>query len=647
MSGDTILGGGCMKRGGGGGRTRFDALDDTFTYPGNAGKVVVVNGTATGLTATAEGLIDDHKLLISGTDTTAGYLKTKLITASGSGITITEETPSGNADLKLSVNAGGATIYIADNLQLEVALNSLTDSQVNTICKDGLAAVYSMRTLGSGAQQAAAGNHNHGTGNANYVTMFTDAAGNIGNTRFQQLSNGLFVNNPSNHAEGYLSLGDNGYEKIWLSKEATTNDFLLTFSDGGGTPLRVRQLDGNLVYSKRIGIANVSLPSTSMLTEFLVVNFDDATNMRGINDWSCLNSEYGARVGLMKSRGTPTTPLTVQNADVIGRLIWKTYDGTTWLDAGCIRLEVNGTVATGITPSDMVFYTQSAAGSYRETLRLNAAGNLLLQQGASVYGERISTLRSQDDALVIYNSAAAAVVHFDFNPTSGYNNVRFNVGILANYGTLIQQQMNISMRNDSGSVIYGRKTDDSAAALLTLAASSIFILTGTTGSNNRLAITDSGVGLGSITSPTAVLHFPAGTATAGTAPLKLTSGSLLTVTEAGAFEFLTDALYFTITTGATRKRVQLQSVVVKTTGSPFTIDESYTTLVVNSATAYTVNLPAATGSFKIYDIKNINVGVVTVDANGTETIDGALVKSLGQYDNIRIQDYVSGGWVIL
>lgn len=47
----------------------------------------------------------------------------------------------------------------------------------------------------------------------------------------------------------------------------------------------------------------------------------------------------------------------------------------------------------------------------------------------------------------------------------------------------------------------------------------------------------------------------AGTAAAGTAPLKFASGPLLTTAEAGAMEFLTDSLYFTITTGAARKLI--------------------------------------------------------------------------------------------
>ncbi len=48
-----------------------------------------------------------------------------------------------------------------------------------------------------------------------------------------------------------------------------------------------------------------------------------------------------------------------------------------------------------------------------------------------------------------------------------------------------------------------------------------------------------------------------GTATAGTAPLKFTSGTALTAPEAGAMEFTTDSLFFTITTGTVRKKVAI------------------------------------------------------------------------------------------
>lgn len=47
----------------------------------------------------------------------------------------------------------------------------------------------------------------------------------------------------------------------------------------------------------------------------------------------------------------------------------------------------------------------------------------------------------------------------------------------------------------------------------------------------------------------------AGTATAGTAPLKFNSGTVLSSPEAGCMEFTTDSLFFTITTGPARKTI--------------------------------------------------------------------------------------------
>jgi alpha-tubulin suppressor-like RCC1 family protein len=60
--------------------------------------------------------------------------------------------------------------------------------------------------------------------------------------------------------------------------------------------------------------------------------------------------------------------------------------------------------------------------------------------------------------------------------------------------------------------------------------------------------------IGLVSTPSAILHIKAGTTAANTAPLKFTSGALMTNPEAGAVEFLTDAYYGTITTGAARKQ---------------------------------------------------------------------------------------------
>lgn len=85
---------------------------------------------------------------------------------------------------------------------------------------------------------------------------------------------------------------------------------------------------------------------------------------------------------------------------------------------------------------------------------------------------------------------------------------------------------------------------------------------GVTGSNSSFGLADTTV-------PTAKIHVGAGTATAGTAPLKFNSGTLLTTAEAGAVEFLTDKFYGTITTGAARKEFTLNDAALTSGRVPF------------------------------------------------------------------------------
>ena len=70
--------------------------------------------------------------------------------------------------------------------------------------------------------------------------------------------------------------------------------------------------------------------------------------------------------------------------------------------------------------------------------------------------------------------------------------------------------------------------------------------------------------------------------------------------------------------------ISLGGVTVPLTGvtSTYTATEDDFTIEVTSGTV-TINLPTAVGiKGKIYDIKNSGSGVVTVDANGSQTIDG-------------------------
>ena len=107
---------------------------------------------------------------------------------------------------------------------------------------------------------------------------------------------------------------------------------------------------------------------------------------------------------------------------------------------------------------------------------------------------------------------------------------------------------------------------------------------------------------------------------------------------------LGDTLYFN---GAywIRRPANIQNITLKT--DSYLISASDYFVICDKTTAMTITLPAATGIGVSYMIKTINIGVVTIDANSSETIDGELTQTLNQWDCINIVDYASGKWLVI
>lgn len=96
---------------------------------------------------------------------------------------------------------------------------------------------------------------------------------------------------------------------------------------------------------------------------------------------------------------------------------------------------------------------------------------------------------------------------------------------------------------------------------------------------------------GGVTAPTAKVHCAAGTTSASTAPLKFTSGDLMTAAEAGAVEFLTDKAYLTITTGTARKEFTLNDAALTSGTTPVaTTNGRLTDGIILAGTTYTPTL---------------------------------------------------------
>lgn len=136
------------------------------------------------------------------------------------------------------------------------------------------------------------------------------------------------------------------------------------------------------------------------------------------------------------------------------------------------------------------------------------------------------------------------------------------------------------------------------------------------GTHTSRMVVQSGGNVGIGVTPTAVLHLKSGTATASTAALKFTSGTLLTTAEAGAVEFLTDAYYGTITTGAARKTFAFLESPTFTTPN---IGVATATSISNGAAKLTVTA----SSFTFDGLGNNNANSITFNYDNQSQSNGA------------------------
>jgi hypothetical protein len=129
------------------------------------------------------------------------------------------------------------------------------------------------------------------------------------------------------------------------------------------------------------------------------------------------------------------------------------------------------------------------------------------------------------------------------------------------------------------------------------------------------------------------------TSTAGSSINSRTVGSKISIKKVTADEW-----WITEEIGPWFSGYPTRLTVAATTYSVLDTDE---TVVCNSAGAFTVTLPQAYGYGRTYTIKNIGTGLVTLNAYGSETIDGDLTIPLSTWDSITVVDYGTGTWAIV
>jgi len=87
-----------------------------------------------------------------------------------------------------------------------------------------------------------------------------------------------------------------------------------------------------------------------------------------------------------------------------------------------------------------------------------------------------------------------------------------------------------------------------------------------------------------------------------------------------------------------------RTFVIKVAGYPATVADDV--IICNNNTSIAITLPVATGSGKVFSIKNIGVGNATV-SNGTDTIDGQASQVVPRWSCMEIIDYAANAWLII
>ena len=196
----------------------------------------------------------------------------------------------------------------------------------------------------------------------------------------------------------------------------------------------------------------------------------------------------------------------------------------------------------------------------------------------------------------------------------------YNANTSANTGVFMQNDNNtirmaIGAAGSTSAAIYA------GTAFVRAGSGTVLWLGNSSSEIMRLHPAQSNVSIGGIAVPTARLHLPAGTATAGTAPLKIPSGIVLSVTEAGAVEADNNHLYWTNSSGT---RLQLDN----SGGATITLAQSYANGSV--AADQTLSLLDAKGGALIVDGTAVGfTGTYALVSKGNLQVNGTYSLSVG------------------
>ena len=536
----------------------------------------------------------------AGTLTTEGYVPTVALLKAGNLIDLTDAVaarsnlgfgtlPSGNL-------VGTTDVQVITNKDLTSGTNTFPTFNQNTTGNANTAtALQTARTIGTitGDATSAGSTFNGTANNTNALTLAT-VNSNVGS--FTNAS--VTVN-----AKGLVTAVSSGTAPV-TSVTGTANRITVT---GTTTPTLdigtdVVTLTGTQTVTNKsltsptlTGLTTVTGTTQTGSSAIGVIDITQTLNTTGsptIIKSNITNTASGSTTKLIDLQVGAVTQFNVTKAGLgyfAGGLSLPSFSAITGVNGNSIAFGSNGlTYTTGTSTTPTGIGHSFAQGNLNNI----TSGNYNFIQAAQSFTPTSGT-----------GTFSTLVLSSTVNQTGGANGITRGIYINPTI-TAAADFRAFELTNNTGYALYGSGT-----------------------APNYLA---GKLGLGQTTA-TAVLHLKAGTATANTAPLKLTSGTNLTTTEAGAVEFDGAHFYGTATNGGSRYQLDNQVLAnsysgVGTATTTFTVSIGST--MANSTYKVTVT-PTSSLSAALFYVTNKTTTTFDVmylaGLTGTVTFDWHLV----------------------
>jgi hypothetical protein len=360
-----------------------------------------------------------------------------------------------------------------------------------------------------------------------------------------------------------------------LSSNLSTNiQIIPTPNSGQKIELRIKDngTPKTLTFGSNVIFTGVTNPGTTIAGQ--VVYFEFEYNIV-TNKWDCIRctDSSGAVTSVNGYTGAVSLTYTDVNAAPLASPVFTGVPTAPTASPGTNTTQLATTafvLANPGTPALTSTYVGYGDGSNLLTGSSNFAyaSSKLTIQRSTTGGAIMATNNSYNlngDAPIVIQDGSGYNISFGYTTTSSsaymyatssglYLNAAYAIGALK-YGVYIEGGTGLCV---SGKTRLGDSNFNTGETLE---------VAGT-------AVVSTGIYAGGITTPTAKIHVAAGTTTAGTAPVKLTTGTALTTPEDGSLEYHSSHLYFTI--GSTRKQLDGVEII---NGDPGRINVSGTSTV--------------------------------------------------------------------